>query len=280
MESYPLQQLKNIVDPLGYTPKMPALFLGHGSPLNAISDNEFTQGFSTIAKTLPRPYAILVISAHWETKGTFVTAMKYPKTIHDFYGFPEALYQVQYPVEGSEILAKATKELIKTSNVGLTLDWGLDHGAWSVLKFLYPKADVPVIQMSIDYTKTNQFHYDLAAELKQLRHKGVLIVGSGNTIHNLRELVWDKINVSGYGFDWALEVNHKIAECILTGNHKDLINYSNSPMHYAFDLAVPTKEHYLPLLYILALQDKGETVKIFNDQLIGGSLGMMSLQIG
>ncbi len=257
--------------------QMPVLFLGHGSPMNAIEENEFVTGFRNIGNEIPKPKAILVISAHWETRGTFVTAMDKLRTIHDFGGFPQALFDVQYPAPGSPELAGETKNIIKKTTVGLDVKWGLDHGAWSVLKHLYPKADVPVIQMSIDYTQDAQYHYDLAKETASLRKKGVLIIGSGNIVHNLAMLAWDKLNTDGYGFDWAIEANEKMKKIILADDHKSLINYKSQGK--AFDLAIPSSEHYLPLIYILALKENNEKITIFNDKAVAGSLTMTSLKI-
>jgi 4,5-DOPA dioxygenase extradiol len=254
------------------------LFLGHGSPMNAIEENEFVKSFRELGNSLVKPQAILCISAHWETKGTFVTAMEKPITIHDFGGFPQALFDVQYPAPGNPVLAKETKELITKTAVGLDENWGLDHGAWSVIKHLYPDADVPVIQMSLDYTKTPQYHYELAKELSSLRKKGVLIIGSGNMVHNLRMVAWEKLNTGNYGYDWALEAKEKMKKYILSGDHKHLINYTSQGK--AFDLAIPSPDHYLPLLYILALKEENEKVGLFNDQAVGGSLTMTSVKIG
>lgn len=273
-----LNELEKLVSPLGNSSKMPVLFLGHGSPMNAIEENEFVSGFRKLGKELERPKAILCISAHWETKGTFVTAMQMPKTIHDFGGFPQALFDVQYPAPGSPELAKETKELVTKTEVGLDEDWGLDHGAWSVIKHLYPNADVPVIQMSIDYTKPAQYHYELAQQLQKLREKGVLIVGSGNMVHNLRMVAWNRLSGEPYAFDWATEANEKMKSYILNDDHKKLIDFRNQGR--AFDLAIPTPEHYLPLIYSLALKSKSEEVNIFNDQPVGGSLSMTSIKIG
>lgn len=273
-----LNELEKLVSPLGNSSKMPVLFLGHGSPMNAIEENEFVSGFRKLGKELERPKAILCISAHWETKGTFVTAMQMPKTIHDFGGFPQALFDVQYPAPGSPELAKETKELVTKTEVGLDEDWGLDHGAWSVIKHLYPNADVPVIQMSIDYTKPAQYHYELAQQLQKLREKGVLIVGSGNMVHNLRMVAWNRLSGEPYAFDWATEANEKMKSYILNDDHKKLIDFRNQGR--AFDLAIPTPEHYLPLIYSLALKGKSEEVNIFNDQPVGGSLSMTSIKIG
>jgi 4,5-DOPA dioxygenase extradiol len=273
-----LQELHNITNPLAATPKMPVLFLGHGSPMNAIEDNEFVQGWKAIGKIITKPAAILCVSAHWETKGTFVTAMEKPKTIHDFGGFPPELFAVQYPAPGSPTFAAETKHIITKTEVGLDQQWGLDHGCWSVVKHLYPQADVPVFQMSLDYGKSAQYHYELAKELALLRTKGVLIVGSGNIVHNLRMIAWDKINTPNYGYDWAIEANEKMKQFIMSNNHKDLIAYTSQGK--AFDLAIPSPDHYLPLLYTLALKEENEKVKIFNDKAVMGSLTMTSLMIG
>lgn len=273
-----LNELNKLTEPFASTPLMPILFLGHGSPMNAIEENEFVEGFRKVAKDLPKPNAILCISAHWETKGTFVSAMNMPPTIHDFSGFPPQLFQVQYPAPGSPELAQQTKELITKTKVGLDDKWGLDHGAWSVIKHLYPNANVPVVQLSLDYSQGPQYHYDLAKQLKELRKKGVLIIGSGNMVHNLRMVAWDKLNVEGYGYDWALEAREKMNRSILNGDHASLINYSQHGK--PFQLAVPTPEHYMPLLYTLALKDENEPVSLFNDKTLGGSLTMTSVKIG
>ncbi len=264
---------KSLNDPV----KMPVLFVGHGSPMNAIEENEFVQGFREVAKTVPRPNAILCISAHWETKGTYVTAMQNPPTIHDFGGFPKELYDVQYPVQGSTELAKETQELVKKSTVYADYKWGLDHGSWSVLKHMYPSADVPVIQMSLDYLKTPQYHYEIASELASLRNKGILIIGSGNIVHNLRQIAWDRLNADNFAYDWALEASNKIKTLILDDNHEQLINYHS--LGKAIDLAIPTPEHYLPLLYVLALKEKNESINFFNDKTVAGSLTMTSLKV-
>ena len=272
-----LKDLNKITVAMDNTPVMPVLFLGHGSPMNAIEDNEFVHGFRELGKTIPRPTAILCISAHWETKGTFVTAMNNPPTIHDFGGFPKELFEVQYHAPGSPQLARETQNLVRKSMVCLDENWGLDHGTWSVLKHLYPAADVPVVQMSLDYFKSPQDHYELAKELEVLRYKGILIVGSGNIVHNLRYIAWDKLNAENYGYDWALEANEKIKNLIMEGNHKQLINYKT--LGKVINLAIPTPEHYLPLLYILALKKNKEEISIFNDKEVAGSLSMTSLKV-
>jgi 4,5-DOPA dioxygenase extradiol len=273
-----LNALNSITSSFAATDKMPVLFLGHGSPMNAIEENEFVAGFRKTGEELPRPKAILVVSAHWETKGTFVTAMQNPRTIHDFGGFPKALFEVQYSAPGSPELATETKNTIKKTEVGLDHSWGLDHGAWSVVKHLYPNADIPVIQMSIDHDQTPHYHYELAKELASLRQKGVLIIGSGNMVHNLGMVAWDKLNIPDYAFDWALEASYKMKQFILSGDHQQLINFSSQGK--PFQLAIPTPEHYLPLLYTLALKEENETISLFNDKAIGGSLTMTSVKIG
>jgi len=270
--------LGKIASSLSNTEKMPVLFLGHGSPMNAIEENEFVKGFRKVGKEIQRPNAILCISAHWETAGTFVTAMESPRTIHDFSGFPKELYDVQYPAPGSPELASDSKRLISKTEVGLDEKWGLDHGAWSVIKHMYPDADVPVIQMSLDYTKSAQYHFDLAEEISSLRQKGILIIGSGNMVHNLRLVAWDKLSGDPYAFDWALEANEKMKDYILDENFQKLIDYKSQGK--SFDLAIPTPEHYLPLLYALALKEEKEEITLFNDQPVGGSLSMTSIKIG
>jgi len=260
------------------TPRMPVLFVGHGSPMNAIEENEFVEGWRNIGKSIPRPKAILCVSAHWETKGTFVTSVPKPQTIHDFGGFPKALFDVQYPAPGSPDLANETKRIITKTTVGLDEKWGLDHGAWSVIRPMYPNADVPVIEMSMDYSQGPQYHYDLGKQLAALRNKGVLIIGSGNMVHNLRMVAWDKMNEPEYGFDWAIKANDKFKQLIQSGNHKELINYSS--LGREVQLAVPTPDHYLPLLYTLALKEENEAVSFFNDKAVMGSLTMTSLRIG
>jgi 4,5-DOPA dioxygenase extradiol len=273
-----LNAFKTLTEPFGNNEKMPVLFLGHGSPMNAIEENEFVTGFRTIGKALPKPHAILCVSAHWETGGTYVTAMEKPKTIHDFGGFPEALYQVQYPAPGSPELAKETIGIVTKTQVGLDEKWGLDHGCWSVVKHLYPAADVPVVQMSLDRYQTPQYHYELAKELALLRDRGILIIGSGNMVHNLGMVAWDKLNDDEYSYDWAIEASEQMKKWILDGDHQSLIDYPKQGK--AFDLSIPTPEHFLPLLYTLALKEGNEKVSIFNDKAIAGSLTMTSVKIG
>ncbi|HEY1024017.1 MAG TPA: 4,5-DOPA dioxygenase extradiol, partial [Sphingobacteriaceae bacterium] len=225
---------------------MPVLFVGHGSPMNGIEDNAFSRRWTAMAQEIPTPKAVLVVSAHWFSQGTKVTAMDFPQTIHDFGGFPQALFDVQYPAPGSIAVAKETASLIRSAHVELDHDWGLDHGTWTIVRHMYPEANIPVLQLSIDYTKGPQYHYDLARELYSLRKKGVLIMGSGNMVHNLRMIAWNKINDS-YGFDWALELNNKFKQLIADGNHQALINYQT--ISKDIPLAIPTPDHYIPLMY-------------------------------
>lgn len=275
---HPLSSLRSLAHEWPSSPLMPVLFLGHGSPMNAIEENEFVRGFRKVGKEVPKPTAILCISAHWETKGTFVTAMPHPQTIHDFGGFPKDLFDVQYPAPGSLELAKETQQLIKTAEVGLNYDWGLDHGAWSVLKHLYPNADIPIIQLSLNYTKPAAWHAELAHELFSLRRKGILIVGSGNMVHNLGLIAWDKLNEENYAFDWAKEASAKMKNFIIHHDLNSLIQYEQQGK--SFQLAIPSPEHYLPLLYCMALRESKEDVTLFNDKAVAGSLTMTSVKIG
>jgi len=272
-----LNELNHLADSFSNTAKMPVLFLGHGSPMNAIEENEFVTGFRNIVQTLTKPKAILCISAHWFTKGTKVTAMEFPPTIHDFGGFPKALFEVQYPAKGSPELAQETKEILSPINVELDEKWGLDHGAWSVIKHLYPDADIPVIQMSIDYTKSAEYHFELAKKLNSLRNKGILIIGSGNIIHNLRLADFQNMHKENYGYDWAIEAREKINKYLTEGNYQPLIDYEKQSK--AFQLAIPSPDHYLPLIYTLGLKEKGENLTLFNDKLLAGSLSMTSVKI-
>ena len=270
-----LLELGRSLDTLPATPPMPVLFLGHGSPLNAIEDNEFSRGWQGIGKDLPRPNAILCISAHWETRGTFVTGMEKPRTIHDFGGFPQALFDVQYPAPGSPVLAEQTQQAVTSTHIGIDHQWGLDHGAWSVIIHLFPKADVPVVQLSLDRSLSPQQHYDLARELAVLRRKGVLIIGSGNMVHNLGVIDWR--NPEG-GYDWAMEANSRMKELIMNEGHAQLVDFKAQGR--AFQLSIPTPEHYLPLLYVLGLKDRKDPVSLFNDRTVMGSIAMTSVKVG
>ncbi|MBK6346764.1 MAG: 4,5-DOPA dioxygenase extradiol [Bacteroidales bacterium] len=270
-----LQALQKIAGAFDNTGRMPVLFLGHGSPMNAIELNEFSKGWRNIGETLPVPKAVLCISAHWETRGTYVTAMERPRTIHDFGGFPQALYDVQYPAPGSPDLAESVRDQITDVQIGLDESWGLDHGAWSVIKHLFPEAEIPVIQLSLDYSQSPQYHYQLAGELASLRDKGVLIVGSGNIVHNLRTIDWN--NPEG-GYDWATETDVKVRKLIVDRDHQSLIDYKKGGR--AFEQSIPTPEHFLPLLYTLGLQGKNEEAMLFNTKTIMGSISMTSVKIG
>ncbi len=275
-----LNELGKLSDRLAATDKMPVLFVGHGSPTNAIDINEFSRRWQQLATEIPVPKAVLIISAHWLTRGTQITAMEHPKTIHDFGGFSQELYEVQYPAPGSPTLAASTAGMIHSTVVGLDHDWGLDHGAWSITKQMYPHANIPILQLSIDYSKPAQYHYDLAQQLMGLRDKGVLILGSGNMVHNLRMISlpnndFNNINKE-YGFDWALEMNQIFKDKISHGDHKALIEYEK--LSKSASLAIPTPDHYYPLIYTLALQGKDEQPQFFNDKAVAGSLTMTSVK--
>ncbi len=259
------------------TPKMPVFFFGHGSPMNALEDNEFVRAWKNSILNVPKPKAILCVSAHWETNGTQVTAMDKPKTIHDFGGFTKELNEVQYPAPGSLEIANLTKSTITNTPVFLDHSWGLDHGCWSVLKQIYPSADIPVLQLSLDYNATPQQHFDIAKQLSSLRDKGILIISSGNIVHHLGLVAWDKLNEPEYGYDWAIEANTKMKSFITNNQFSSLIDFKKQGK--SFDLAIPTSEHFLPLLYTLALKNDNENIQFFNDKLIAGSLSMTSLMI-
>jgi 4,5-DOPA dioxygenase extradiol len=270
--------LSSLMESLGETDtKMPVLFVGHGSPMNGIEDNEFSQYWKKLASEIEKPKAVLCISAHWLTRGTFVTAMDKPQTIHDFGGFPQALFDVQYPAPGNPLLAEETAKLITTTPVGLDHDWGLDHGTWTIVRHMYPNADIPILQLSIDYNQPAQYHYDLAKQLAALRKRGVLIMGSGNMVHNLGMVAWDKLNDS-YGFDWAIEMNELFKKKIEDKDHAALIDYLK--LNPAAKLAIPTPDHYYPLIYSLGLQEEKDTVSFFNDKPMAGSLTMTSVKFG
>lgn len=254
---------------------MPVLFIGHGSPMNGIEDTEFSRRWTQMGQEIPTPKAVLVVSAHWYTQGTKITAMEHPKTIHDFGGFPKELFAVQYPAPGSPDLARETAALLHAS---LDHDWGLDHGTWTVVRHMYPKADIPVLQLSIDYTKGPQYHYDLAKELYALRRKGVLIIGSGNMVHNLRMVAWDRLDDKNYGYDWALDINNQFKNLISSREHKALIDYTK--LGKSALLAIPSPDHYIPLMYTLGLSSGKDDISFFNDKAVGGSLTMTSVKFG
>jgi 4,5-DOPA dioxygenase extradiol len=256
----------------------PTLFIGHGSPMNGIENNSFTEGWKSQLKDLPTPKLVLVVSAHWLTNGTKVTAMEFPETIHDFGGFPQELFDVNYPAPGSPEFAKTIKDAVSKTTLELDHEWGLDHGTWTIIRHIYPDAKVPVIQLSIDASKPAQYHYELAQQLAQFRKKGVLIIGSGNMVHNLRLVTWDKLNTPNFGFDWAIEAQETFNKLILEGNHKALIEYEK--LGKAVQLAAPGIDHYFPLIYTLGLAQKDEQASLFNNELVGGSLNMTSVKFG
>jgi len=252
---------------------MPALFIGHGSPMNAIEETEFSRVWVELGRSLPRPKAIVCISAHWETIGSQITAMEQPRTIHDFYGFPQALFDVEYPTSGSLILAKQIQQIIGTTDSILNYDWGLDHGCWSVLCQMFPNADIPVIQLSLDRKKSALSHYELGKSLRGLRSEGILIIGSGNIVHNLAKMNW-----SDNALEWAVDFNNHIKQLIVASDHQSIIDYKK--MGAASKLAVPSAEHFLPLLYILGLQSNNEHIRFFNEKVTFGTISMLSLQLG
>ena len=253
--------------------KMPVLFVGHGSPMNALEDNGFSRTWRTLGTILPRPRVILCISAHWQTLGPHVTAMDAPPTIHDFGGFPQALFDMRYPAPGAPEWAARITQLDVSHSIVFDHEWGLDHGSWSILCHMYPAADIPVLQLSLDINKTPAEHYQFAKVLAPLRDQGVLIVGSGNIVHNLRQVIW-----RDEAYDWAIELDQLVAQRITAGDHAALIDYSH--LHPGMLLAVPTVEHYLPLLYILALQESTDPVGFFNEAVTLGSMSMRGVKIG
>lgn len=270
-----LQDLHKTSMDLPISPLMPMLFVGHGNPMNAIEQNEFSLEWKKVAGQLPKPNAILCISAHWETKGTQVTAMEKPKTIHDFGGFPKALFEVEYPALGNPALASEIQNSLAPTEVVLDQQWGLDHGCWSVISVMYPKADIPVLQLSLDYTKGSAYHFQLARQLQFLRKKGVLIVGSGNMVHNLRILDWKNPNGA---YDWATEANEGLKSMIVAEDYNKLCQAESISKSY--QLAIPTPDHYHPMLYILGLKNKNENLRFFNDKTVMGSISMTSFIVG
>jgi 4,5-DOPA dioxygenase extradiol len=255
---------------------MPALFLGHGNPMNAISQNAYTEGWSAIGKTIPRPKAILAVSAHWYLPATAVTINVDPETIHDFGGFPRELYDVQYNAPGSPELARRVKDLLTPVKVSLDKSWGLDHGTWSVLRHLYPGADIPVVQLSINEIKPPQFHYELGGKLSPLRDEEILIIGSGNLVHNLHAYAWGRGGVQP--FDWALRFEEQVREFLLQGDDAPLVQYEKLGRDAI--LSIPTPDHYLPMLYVLGARRAGEQVTFPVEGIDGGSVSMLAFQIG
>jgi 4,5-DOPA dioxygenase extradiol len=256
---------------------MPAVFFGHGNPMNAIEENNYTRRWASIGASMPRPKAILAISAHWYLPATLITAMDRPQTIHDFGGFPRELYEVSYPAPGDPALVRRVQELLSPLvAAGLDHRWGLDHGTWSVLAHVYPKADIPVVQLSIDETRPASFHYDIGRRLQPLRDEGILIIGSGNVIHNLHAYAWGKHPVEP--FDWAVRFEQKARELIRAGNHAPLVAYETLGRDAM--LAAPTPDHYLPLLYVLGARRDGEPVTFPVEGVDGGSISMLTVRIG
>lgn len=270
-----LQQLKKASDTFSKTDKMPVLFIGHGHPMNALQDNRFTQELKKIGTKMGKPNAIMIISAHWETRGTYVSVNATPKTIHDFGGFDKRLFDIKYEPKGHADLAQEVAQLGQAYHIQTDHNRGLDHGAWTVLKYLYPKADVPVFQLSIDYTKGASYHYELASALKEMRKKGVLIIGSGNIVHNLRNLDWHNINAKP--FDWAVEFDQIVKNYLNDGNYDPLVNYSK--MGALAKMAIPSNDHYLPMMYTLGLADRGEQVEHLYEGLQYGSISMRCFKI-
>ena len=255
---------------------MPTVFFGHGNPLNALARNEYTEGWAAVGRDVPRPRAVLCVSAHWYVPGTAVTAMEAPRTIHDFGGFPRELYEVQYPAPGNPDLAARVRDLLAPADVRFDYRWGLDHGTWSVLRHVFPGADVPVVQLSIDETQAPPFHYELARRLAPLRDEGVLVVGSGNLVHNLHTYAWGRHETGP--FDWAVRFEERARQLLLASEDAPLVAYET--MGRDALLAAPTPDHYLPLLYVIALRREGEAVTFPVEGVDGGSISMLSVRVG
>jgi len=266
-----LEEMREAFPETGET--MPVVFVGHGNPMNAIEDNGYSRAWIDAGKALPRPRAILSISAHWETKGSRVTAVERPRTLYTFDGLPEELFRVTYPAPGSPQLAALVQQTLKSKEVRPDRKWGFDHGTWAVLCRMFPAADIPVVQLSLDRMQGAPHHYALGAELRALRKKGILILGSGNVVHNLYKLVWQD-----RAFDWAAEFDETVKRLILSGDHDALVHYEglgeNAP------LAIPTNEHFLPLLYVLALREQGEPLSFFAEGVTLGTISMRAFRIG
>jgi 4,5-DOPA dioxygenase extradiol len=255
--------------------RMPAVFFGHGNPMNALTSNAWTQGWTVFGQNIARPRAVLCVSAHWYLSGTLVTSMERPRTIHDFGGFPRELYEVDYAAPGDPALASQVRALLSPIAVGPDEEWGLDHGTWSVLRHVFPNADVPIVQLSLDKTKPASFHYDLARRLRRLRDEGVLIVGSGNLVHNLHTYSWGRHPVEP--FDWGVRFEELARGFMLARDHTSLVNYE--VLGSDAMLAIPTPEHYLPLLYVLAQQEDGEATAFPVSGFDGGSISMLSVRV-
>jgi 4,5-DOPA dioxygenase extradiol len=270
-----LKEFENISNNFSNSEKMPVLFIGHGHPMNALLDNNFTQTLTKIGQNIQKPNAIMVVSAHWETRGTYVSVNPQPTTIYDFGGFDDRLFQIKYEPKGAPELAKQVVTLGSSYGIQEDNSMGLDHGAWTVLKYLFPKADVPVFQLSIDFTKPPQYHYELAAALRKMREKGVLVVGSGNIVHNLGRLDWQNINAKP--FDWAIEFDELVKGKLTTNDFKALVNYNQ--FGKLAQLSIPSNDHYLPMLYTLGLADKNEQIKYLYEGIQYGSISMRCFQI-
>jgi 4,5-DOPA dioxygenase extradiol len=262
--------------------RMPVLFIGHGSPMNVVQNNEFTKSLSELGKSLPKPKAILVISAHWLTEGTYVTCMEKPPTIHDFYGFPNELYAINYPAPGAREYAQLVIESVKSAKISCSNYWGLDHASWAVLRHMYPKADIPVFELSLDYSfnewhpKPLRYHYRLGSELAELRDRGVLIIGSGNIVHNLRMIDFEQIDAKP--FKWAVEFDQKVKTDLIDGNHEALLDCENVDRTASY--AVPTLDHYLPMVYVISLQRKNEPIIFTYEGFQNASISMRCFRIG
>ena len=255
---------------------MPVLFIGHGSPMNAVLMNDYTGDMTVLGRSLTKPAAILVVSAHWLTNGTYITSSEKPLQIYDFYGFPEELYNIKYPCPGSAAAASSVKQALSGFGAELTEKWGIDHAAWTVLKYLFPKADVPVIELSLDIKKPGRYHYEIGRELKRLREENILIIGSGDTVHNLSMMDFSDINAGAY--DWASEFDAKIKAAILNRDHEKIVDHSK--MGRSAELSVPTMDHYLPLLYVLGASDDNEAVSFPHEGIQGRSISMMCVKFG
>jgi 4,5-DOPA dioxygenase extradiol len=258
------------------TDLMPTIFFGHGNPMNAVSKNVYTDGWASIGKSIFRPRAVLAVSAHWYVPACAVTAGLAPRTIHDFGGFPEELYRVEYPAPGSPDLARRVKDLLAPVSVGLDDSWGLDHGTWSVLRHVFPSADIPIVQLSIDERQPPQFHYEIGKRLAPLREEGVLVIGSGNIVHNLHTYAWS--NQKAHPFDWALRFEKHARELLLKGDDTPLIAYEK--LGRDATLSIPTPDHYLPFLYVIGLRTEGEKLSFPIEGIDGGSVSMLAVQIG
>ena len=255
---------------------MPAVFVGHGNPMNAVEANRYADAWRALAEQLPRPRAILCISAHWYVEGTRVTAMEHPRTIHDFGGFPEELFRVEYSAPGDPSLAQRTAQLLLPARVELDRSWGLDHGAWSVLRRMYPDADVPVVQLSVDETQGPEAHFEMGRRLATLREEGVLVLGSGNIVHNLHAISWGRPAAQPY--DWAVSFESTVREHLDRGESGPLVRYGS--LGEAAALSVPTPDHYLPFLYVLGTRRPGEPVSYPVEGIDLGSVSMLAVRFG